>query len=184
VIRGGVALLLVLALPACEREEREPRPEQAATEQPDAVALSPLRPGADDPAPAARMGERYERSAWHVSEGKRLYTWFNCAGCHAHGGGGMGPALMDDKWIYGGEIQQIAATILQGRPNGMPGFRGRIPEEQVWQLAAYVRSMGRSVRQDVAPARDDDMQVKPAENRMPYVEPGSGAQPEGARRPQ
>jgi cytochrome c oxidase cbb3-type subunit 3 len=128
-LAGGLLLLLVSA---CDREDREPRPEQAATEQPDAaVTLSPLKPGAEEPVPAAPMGERYERSAWHVSEGKRLYTWFNCVGCHAHGGGGMGPALMDDKWIYGGEIQQIAATILQGRPNGMPSFRGRIPEEQV-----------------------------------------------------
>jgi cytochrome c oxidase cbb3-type subunit III len=182
-IRAGLLLLLLL-LPACDREDREPRPDQAATEQPDAVALSSLKPGAEDPPPAAPMGQKYEQSAWHVSEGKRLYTWFNCTGCHAHGGGGMGPALMDDKWIYGGEMQQIAATLLQGRPNGMPSFRNRIPDEQIWQLAAYVRSMGRSVRQDVAPNREDDMQVKRGESRMPYVEPGSGTLPEGARRPQ
>jgi hypothetical protein len=44
--------------------------------------------------------------------------------------------------------------------------------------------MGRSVRQDVAPNREDDMQVKRGESRTPYVEPGSGALPEGARRAQ
>ena len=44
----------------------------------------------------------------------------NCVGCHCHGGGGMGPALMDDQWRYGGRIDQIAATIAEGRPNGMP----------------------------------------------------------------
>lgn len=111
------------------------------------------------------MGKRFEHSAWQVAEGKRLHTWFNCVGCHAHGGGGMGRALMDDTWIYGGEIQQIAATLRPGRPNGMPSFRNRIPEEQVWQLAAYVRPMGRSVRQDVAPNRVDDMQVRRGESR-------------------
>ena len=67
--RAALALLLLL-LPACEREEREPRPDQAATEQPDAVTLSPLQPGAEAPVPAARMGERYEQSAWHISDGR------------------------------------------------------------------------------------------------------------------
>jgi cytochrome c oxidase cbb3-type subunit 3 len=133
----------------------------------------------------APMGERYERSAWHVSEGKRLYTWFNCVGCHAHGGGGMGPPLMDDKWIYGGEMQNIAATILQGRPNGMPSFRGRIPEEQVWQLAAYVRSMGRNVPKAAAPGRNDDMQPAPAELRRPPGEAvNGGIVPPSAEMPQ
>ena len=37
--------------------------------------------------------------AWHVSEGKRLYDGFNCTGCHAYGGGDIGPPLMDDQWI-------------------------------------------------------------------------------------
>jgi cytochrome c oxidase cbb3-type subunit 3 len=60
-------------------------------------------------------------------------------GCHSHGGGGMGPALMDGKWRYGGRIDQIAASIAEGRPNGMPAWRGKLTEQQMWQLAAYVR---------------------------------------------
>ena len=31
----------------------------------------------------------------------------------------------------------------------------RLTDQQIWQLAAYVRSMGRYVRKDVAPSRDD-----------------------------
>jgi hypothetical protein len=42
---------------------------------------------------------------------------FNCNGCHANGGGDKGPALMDDKWLFGGEIENIYAKIVQGRPN-------------------------------------------------------------------
>lgn len=61
--------------------------------------------------------------------------------CHFHGGGGIGPPLMDDLWIYGSEPENIFATIVQSRPNGMPSFGGKIPEFQVWQLAAYVRSL-------------------------------------------
>ena len=53
----------------------------------------------------------------------------------------MGPSLMDDEWIYGGRLEQIHQTLVEGRPNGMPAWNGKIPDEQLWQLAAYVRSM-------------------------------------------
>jgi cytochrome c oxidase cbb3-type subunit 3 len=48
---------------------------------------------------------------------------------------------MDDVWIYGGRLEQIHNTIAQGRPNGMPAWGGKIPDEQLWQISAYVRSM-------------------------------------------
>jgi cytochrome c oxidase cbb3-type subunit III len=187
-MRLPLALLaaLLLAATACEREERETRADPVATESPEQdLRLVELQPGVPNPAPPSAVGRRYEENAYHVSEGKRLYQWFNCVGCHANGGGGMGPPLMDDTWIYGGEIQNIAATILQGRPNGMPSFRGRIPEDQVWQLAAYIRSMPRYVRKDVAPGRSDDMNARPAENTMPRSAPvAGGSVPPSAARPQ
>jgi Cytochrome C oxidase, cbb3-type, subunit III len=65
----------------------------------------------------------------------------NCTGCHANGGGGFGPALMGKTWIYGGSVENIASTIVEGRPNGMPSFRSLLPMEQVWELAAYVESL-------------------------------------------
>ena len=52
----------------------------------------------------------------------------------------MGLALMDGKWRYGGRIDQVAASIKEGRPNGMPAWRGRLTDDQIWQLAAYVRT--------------------------------------------
>ena len=66
---------------------------------------------------------------------------FNCSGCHFNGGGGIGPPLMDDKWIYGGRLDQIFNSIYQGRPNGMPVWGGKISEQQIWEIATYVRSM-------------------------------------------
>jgi cytochrome c oxidase cbb3-type subunit 3 len=53
----------------------------------------------------------------------------------------MGPPLMDGSWIYGGRLEQIHQTLVEGRPNGMPAWGGKIPDPQLWQLAAYVRSM-------------------------------------------
>ena len=77
-----------------------------------------------------------------IAEGKRLYVYFHCADCHgANGGGAMGPPLMDQKWIYGGEPDNIYDTITKGRPNGMPSWGGRIPEYQIWELVSFVRSL-------------------------------------------
>ncbi len=106
---------------------------------------------------------KYEDSAYAVSEGKRLYSAYNCVGCHQQGGGGIGPALMDSVWIYGSRPEQIYADIVQGRPNGMPSFAGKIPEYQVWELAAYVRSLSGQLPSDVAPSRSDTMPVAKAE---------------------
>ena len=115
-------------------------------------------------APVQGLKNDYEVNAYALSEGKRLYSAYNCNGCHSMGGGGMGPALMDDKWLYGGQPEDVFATIVAGRPNGMPSFRDRVPDFQIWQLAAYVRSMSGQVSKDAAPSRDDHLQGKPPES--------------------
>jgi cytochrome c oxidase cbb3-type subunit III len=71
-----------------------------------------------------------------------LYNWFNCSGCHSQGGGGMGPPLMDDKWIYGSDPANLFSVIVEGRSNGMPAFGGHIPEQQIWQIIAFIETMG------------------------------------------
>jgi len=83
----------------------------------------------------------YYDNAQAVQDGKRLFAAFNCNGCHSSGGGGMGPSLMDDEWIYGDRLEQIHQSIVQGRPNGMPAWGGKIPDAQIWELATYVRSL-------------------------------------------
>jgi cytochrome c oxidase cbb3-type subunit 3 len=76
-----------------------------------------------------------------VKIGKALFYAMNCSGCHSNGGGGMGPSLMDNLWIYGGRLEQIRQTIADGRPNGMPSWGARLSDADLWRLAAYVRSM-------------------------------------------
>jgi cytochrome c oxidase cbb3-type subunit 3 len=79
----------------------------------------------------------------NTGTGQQLFTWFNCAGCHgARGGGGIGPPLRDKMWIYGSDPASIYQSIAQGRPNGMPAFGGKIPDEQIWSLEMYIRSLG------------------------------------------
>jgi len=72
----------------------------------------------------------------------------------------MGPALIDNYWTYGSEPENIHETILRGRPNGMPAWEGRIPDFQVWQLVAYVRSLGNLEPKAATPVRQDHMMPK------------------------
>jgi cytochrome c oxidase cbb3-type subunit 3 len=76
-----------------------------------------------------------------IRQGQRFYGLFHCDSCHAQGGGDIGPALMDDRWRYGGDMKHIHDSIAEGRPNGMPAFGSLIPDRQIWQIAAYVRSL-------------------------------------------
>lgn len=149
-------VLLLAALPACDREERESRGQPLAETGPRVGprAMTMMNGVAVPTAPDPRA-EGYHGNAYHISQGYRYFVWMNCNGCHANGGGGMGPPLMDDEWRYGGSMEQIAATIIEGRPNGMPSFRGRVTEQQVWQLAAFVRSLSAQNRQDALPGRTD-----------------------------
>ena len=114
-------------------------------------------------------GQPYENDAYNLSQGKRLYTWFGCPACHGDGRGAQGPSFLDGWWLYGPEMVSIVASIRDGRPHGMPPFRERIPIEQIWQLAGYVRSIGSYTPQVSAPGRDDAKHARPAENRGPAV---------------
>ena len=163
-----LASAALLALAGCEREERSTSGPPEASPQVTTTDLYAGQPSPHTPDPRAR---EYEGNAFHIAQGQRYYTWYNCVGCHANGGGGMGPALMDDQWRYGGEIEQIHATIVQGRPNGMPSFREKIPEQQVWQIAAYVRALSANTAEDATPSRNDAMQSIPPLNQMDPTPP-------------
>ena len=179
--RFVIAVLLAAALAGCYREKREfQSPPQ--TSPPDVVKASELLPG---DRPALRPGSKptpdrshLDENAYAVNQGKRLFRWYNCSGCHGGGGGGgMGATLSDPGWRYGHEPADIYATIVEGRPNGMPAFGGRIADEQVWQLVAYVRSLSGQLQKDVAPSRSDSLSGAPPENERDTKKPKPEAPP-------
>jgi len=147
-VAAGV-LVLTLLVVGCQREQR--RFSEIAP-----ASGRPLEGRPDGPNP-------YGGNAWAAAEGKQLFTLFNCVGCHGHGGGGMGPPLIDREWRYGGRPAEIYATIVEGRPDGMPAFGGKLTDTQAWQLVAYVQAMNGQLRRDVRPGRGDTMSVRPSE---------------------
>jgi len=70
----------------------------------------------------------------------------------------MGPPLNDSEWIYGSAPENIVQTIIEGRPDGMPSYRGKISNSQLWQLAAYVRTLAGLTPKDTWPMRSDAME--------------------------
>jgi cytochrome c oxidase cbb3-type subunit 3 len=77
----------------------------------------------------------------------------NCAGCHGSGAAGAKgyPNLNDDEWLWGGKLDDIAATIRHGiraadaktRTGSMPAFGrdGMLKRAEIETVAEYVRSI-------------------------------------------
>lgn len=78
----------------------------------------------------------------------------NCSQCHGAGAAGVQasgyPNLLDDAWLWGGTIDEIAYTVTHGirneqspdtRWSEMPAFGEIFTEEEVAQVVAYVRSI-------------------------------------------
>jgi cytochrome c oxidase cbb3-type subunit 3 len=102
----------------------------------------------------------YEGNAYAINQGQKLFEQYNCVGCHSHGGGGIGPALMDDEWLYGSSPAKIYESVAEGRPNGMPSFGKRIPAQHIWQLVAYVRSLSNLEPPATISPRSDEMEAR------------------------
>ena len=136
------AAQVALLLAGCGGRDSAPAPSASWLAEPiAAVRTSGIAAGSHEAAP--EIENPYADDPGALTQGRQLYDGFNCAGCHGSaGGGGMGPPLADADWIYGGSDAQIYATIVQGRPNGMPSFGQMLTGEAVWKLAAYVKTLG------------------------------------------
>jgi cytochrome c oxidase cbb3-type subunit 3 len=171
----AAATIAIALAGGCARERRD-NPTADVSTTTSGVIVSELRAGGIPPNIAPALAES-QGNAYAINEGKRLFDSYNCSGCHAHGGGAIGPALMDERWIYGSQPANVFSTIVEGRPNGMPSFRGKVPDFQVAQLVAYVRSMSGlagSSWNAWATGRNDSMNVKKGESREPPRTPVRG----------
>jgi cytochrome c oxidase cbb3-type subunit 3 len=131
-----IASVAAAELPAMPATASAPRP------VPQFVVDTALTPGVGHTAYTIDpRAAKYYDNPQAVEVGKALFYSMNCAGCHSNGGGGMGPSLLSGALKYGGRLEQIRQTIADGRPNGMPSWAARLSDTDMWDLAAYVRSM-------------------------------------------
>ena len=85
-----------------------------------------------------------EHDAAKAELGAKLYNQ-NCVACHGADGKGNqalgAPNLTDEIWLYGGEPQDIRATLRNGRNGVMPAQQELLKADRIHLLAAYVYSL-------------------------------------------
>lgn len=86
----------------------------------------------------------YDGNAEAVAEGKSFYT-SNCQVCHGDtlkGGAFGSPSLVDDKLRHSRVVDDVGMfeVIYGGAAGAMAGFKGRLTQDQILKVIAYVRS--------------------------------------------
>jgi len=110
-----------------------------------------------------------------VKAGEALFRAMNCAYCHGlKAKGVMGPDLTDGYWRYGGTPAKIFKSIMEGRPEGMPSWGKMLPPESIWQIVAYIESLGGTYPSgDEEAAMDGDLakgNTKPGAGVLPVTQ--------------
>ncbi len=91
-----------------------------------------------------------ELYGYAVNSGAAVFRTY-CSQCHGSGGAGAKgyPNLLDDDWLWGGDIESIAYTVRHGirsrsdetRYSEMPAFGEFLSDEEIAQVVAYVQSL-------------------------------------------
>ncbi len=77
-----------------------------------------------------------------IALGKKQFAT-SCAPCHGEQGGGLiGPNLTDDRWLHGGKMTEVYATVVQGvAGKGMPPWGRALGPDKLKAVVAYIRSL-------------------------------------------
>jgi mono/diheme cytochrome c family protein len=130
----GLALLLAVAA--------IPEPVEAQRTAPPAVSYEQhIEAGGRTP-PSGALQNPLKEDKQAAEDGGKMFSAFNCDGCHGGGAvGAVGPSLADGRWRYGGTDAEVYHSIFYGRPRGMPAWGGTLPPEAIWRLVSYLKSI-------------------------------------------
>jgi mxaJ protein len=114
-----------------------PQPAPDAAPQPADAAAAPV---AD---PTIKKLNPFAGNAEMIAEGRKLYFQVGCQGCHGGGGGGgMATSLIDDSWKFGSDDETLFKLIKGQIPQQiMPVVYSSLPDENVWKMLAFIRSV-------------------------------------------
>ena len=80
-----------------------------------------------------------------INAGREVFVT-TCVACHgdnAQGNREVGaPDLTDARWLYGGSLDTIIATVHGGRQGHMPTWDERLTTGEIRTLALYVHDLG------------------------------------------
>jgi cytochrome c oxidase cbb3-type subunit 3 len=99
----------------------------------------------------ASLGDNEALNRFAVAAGGAVFRT-NCSQCHGSGAAGAKgyPNLLDDDWLWGGTIEDIAYTVnhgirnetdLDARWSQMPAFGDILEKDEISQVVHYVMSL-------------------------------------------
>ena len=95
------------------------------------------------------LGNPVEATRASVARGRQRYV-FDCRQCHGNTGkgdgdmshaGGVPSDFTDDVWQHGESDGEIFLVIRDGVTADMLGYEDQIPEEDIWHLVNYIKSL-------------------------------------------
>ncbi len=79
-----------------------------------------------------------------IAEGKTIFEAVCAGSCHVTAGGerdGKCPNLFDCEWKNDPTAEELFRIVSEGVPQTeMVGFKGKLPDDMLWKIIAYVRS--------------------------------------------
>lgn len=84
----------------------------------------------------------FQANAYQISQGGRYFAWYGCASCHDADAMGWRD-LGDGRWKHGGGFDQVYRVIAERHGD----IGARLPEQQRWQITAYVRDLSQQQRE-------------------------------------
>lgn len=101
----------------------------------------------------------YTGDADAIKEGRTMFLSYSCNGCHGGtGGGGMGPPVNNEVWVYGSDDDTLFRLVTLGSDElqkqgyfrkGMETVVAPMPpvgqlvdsDEHLWKIIAFIRSV-------------------------------------------
>jgi cytochrome c oxidase cbb3-type subunit 3 len=149
-LHASLAVILLGAIGFYRAQTRQMPPVQQTPSQPGTQPTyfvehpDHIQPGLSFQGRWAALTNPYEGNAQRIAEGAKLFVSYNCLDCHGvDGSGAVGPSLQDSRWHFGGTPGDVFQSIYEGRPDGMPAWGGRIGDDQIWRLVAYVQTLSK-----------------------------------------
>ena len=90
-----------------------------------------------------------EATADSIATGRQRYV-FSCRQCHGNRGqgdgdmshaGGVPSNFTDEMWQHGGSAGEIFFVIKEGVSADMQSYASQIPDEEIWHLVNYIKSL-------------------------------------------
>ena len=110
------------------------------------IGASVLAACGEQQTPAQQYLRNGDREA--LDRGKQLFTGMCGAYCHSFKADNReAPYLFDCDWKHGGTDQEVFSTIYGGVPKTqMLAFGGKLPDEDIWKVIAFLRAASRCGR--------------------------------------